>query len=108
MTTPHLTDGAPYDEGTADWLIWSANQTATTARGRHRAVLEVLQYFAWGHLPTHLQEHSRPFGELALDLVRRLDDVPELTRALSRLLDAKDAAVRAALPRPALLQTQEA
>lgn len=55
----------------------------------------ILQFFAWGHLPPHLQEVSRPFGELAGAIVGQLPRNPERTVALRKLLEAKDAAVRA-------------
>jgi hypothetical protein len=56
----------------------------------------IVQYFTYEHLPTHLQEVSRPFAELAAR-VQRLPRNPERTVALRKLLEAKDAAVRAAL-----------
>lgn len=62
----------------------------------HPAVAHVLQYFAYEHLPAHLQEVSRPFADLAHQ-VAGLSASPEVTVALRKLLEAKDAAVRAAL-----------
>lgn len=56
-----------------------------------------MQFFAYSHLPAHLQEISKPFGELAEALVRALPRNPERTVALRKLLEAKDAAVRAKL-----------
>ncbi len=55
----------------------------------------VLQFFAYAHLPPHLQAVSRPFGELAQKIVDTLPRNPERTVALRKLLEAKDAAVRA-------------
>lgn len=55
------------------------------------------QFFAYEHLPSHLQEVSRPFGELAQMIVATLPRNPERTVALRKLLEAKDAAVRAKL-----------
>lgn len=57
----------------------------------------IQQFFAWEHLPPHLQEISRPFGELADRIVKTLPRNPERTVALRKLLEAKDAAVRAAM-----------
>ena len=75
----------------------------------HPAVTHVLQYFTYEHLQNeyftyeHLQNEflrniSKAFANLAHDLVelRELNG-PELTVALRKLLEAKDAAVRAAL-----------
>lgn len=56
----------------------------------------VLQFFAYAHLPEHLQEVSRPFAELANHLLT-LPRNPERTVALRKLLEAKDCAVRAML-----------
>lgn len=54
------------------------------------------QFFSYSHLPAHLQEISKPFGELAL-FVATLPRNPERTVALRKLLEAKDCAVRAKL-----------
>lgn len=56
----------------------------------------IRQFFAWEHLPPHLQEVSKPFGDMA-DLILTLPRNPERTVALRKLLEAKDAAVRAKL-----------
>lgn len=57
----------------------------------------ILQFFQYMHLPEHLREASRPFGELAQRLVDALPRNPERTVALRKLLEAKDCAVRALL-----------
>ena len=57
----------------------------------------ILQFFAYAHLPPHLQAVSKPFGDLAYALVDKLPRNPERTVALRKLLEAKDAAVRALL-----------
>jgi hypothetical protein len=57
----------------------------------------ILQFFAYGHLPGHLQVVSQPFGNLAEHIVKMLPRNPERTVALRKLLEAKDAAVRAHL-----------
>lgn len=57
----------------------------------------ILQYFAHEHLPPKLGAVSAPFGALADVLVSELPRNPERTVALRKLLEAKDAAVRAAL-----------
>jgi hypothetical protein len=55
------------------------------------------RYFAWSHLPPHLQAVSQPCGLLALGMIDALSDGPELTAGLRKLLEAKDCFVRAAL-----------
>lgn len=57
----------------------------------------VAQFFKYDHLPQHLQEVSKPFGELAAAIIATLPRNPERTVALRKLLEAKDAAVRALL-----------
>ena len=61
----------------------------------------ILQFFAFAHLPQHLQDVSRPFGELAEQIVATLPRNPERTVALRKLLEAKDAAVRALVAKEA-------
>lgn len=55
----------------------------------------VLQFFAFEHLPPSLKEISRPFGQMAETMTKILPRNPERTKALNKLLEAKDAAVRA-------------
>lgn len=63
----------------------------------HPAIMHVLKYFSYGHLPEKIQEVSKPFGELALEVAKRSPNSQETTVALRKLLEAKDAAVRASL-----------
>lgn len=71
----------------------------------------LLQFFAYAHLPAHLQLVSKPFCDLAHAMVMgdnvaeagtctfgsALPRNPERTTALRKLLEAKDCAVRALL-----------
>jgi hypothetical protein len=57
----------------------------------------MMQFFAYDHLPEHLQGTSALFHHLASTLVRELPRNPERTVALRKLLEAKDCAVRARL-----------
>jgi hypothetical protein len=63
----------------------------------HSSTEHVLQYFTYSHLPERLQVISMHFHELAHEVAARAGDNPETTVALRKLLEAKDAAVRAAL-----------
>ena len=67
------------------------------AADRHPGTRQILQHFAWAHLPTHLQAVSAPCCGLAVWMVESLPDGPELTAGLRKLLEAKDCFVRAAL-----------
>lgn len=63
-------------------------------------VAHVLQFFAFSHLPPHLQAVSRIFAQAAVQTVHAVPSNAETTVALRKLLEAKDAAVRAALVKP--------
>ncbi len=57
----------------------------------------IAQFFAYAHLPPHLQVISRPFCDMAQLIVETVPRNPERTVALRKLLESKDAAVRAFL-----------
>ncbi len=63
----------------------------------HPSILHVLQFFEYAHLPPHLRAVSVQFSILADVVAEKYPDSPETTVALRKLLEAKDAAVRAAL-----------
>ena len=60
----------------------------------------IMQFFTYAHLPPPLAAVSQPFAELAVQLVETLPRNPERTVALRKLLEAKDAAVRARIATP--------
>lgn len=60
-------------------------------------VEHIMQFFTFEHLPDRLQVVSKPFADLAKRIVNELPRNPERTVALRKLLESKDAAVRAAL-----------
>jgi hypothetical protein len=60
----------------------------------------LLQFFDYEHLPSHLQTVSKPFGDLARKMAVELPVNPESNLALRKLLEAKDCAVRAVLWEP--------
>ncbi len=64
---------------------------------RHPSTVQLLRFFAWAHLPERLKPYSQFCAELAIRMVSRLPDGPELTTGLRKLLEAKDCFVRAAL-----------
>lgn len=55
----------------------------------------MLQWFEYDHLPPHLQDVSKGFHRLANFVCSEIHPGPERTVALRKLLEAKDAAVRA-------------
>lgn len=62
----------------------------------HPAMKAVLQFFVYAHLPPHLQAVSKPFMDLA-NIIATGPQNAEATVALRKLLESKDAAVRAVL-----------
>lgn len=59
----------------------------------------ILKFFSYEHLPQGpLQETSALFAALAHTLEAKLPDGAEKSTALRKLLEGKDAAVRAVLP----------
>lgn len=61
---------------------------------------EILQFFDYGHLNNELQEVSKLFHTLAHKLYEELPPNAERSTALRKLLEAKDAAVRAKIYKP--------
>ena len=57
----------------------------------------MMKWFEYGHLPEKLQFVSASFHDLAKLVVLAIEPGPERTAALRKLLEAKDAAVRARL-----------
>lgn len=64
---------------------------------RHPSTEHVMRYFDYDHLPEDLRQTSYDCKILAEQMVNRLPDSPELTVGLRKLLEAKDAFVRAAV-----------
>lgn len=58
----------------------------------------VIRYFSFSHLPPALADISRRFCRLSLEIVSLTPRSAERTVAIRKLLESKDAAVRAALP----------
>jgi hypothetical protein len=57
----------------------------------------IVRYFEYRHLPANLQDVSSKICDLANLLDHLLDDGPEKSAGLRKLLEAKDCFVRAAL-----------
>ncbi|MGQ0770373.1 hypothetical protein ACT43C_14685 [Acinetobacter baumannii] len=57
----------------------------------------IIQYFQNEHLPEHLQQVSKPIGDLAMQMEELLPDGSEKSTGLRKLLEAKDAFVRQAV-----------
>lgn len=58
---------------------------------------QIMQFFAYSHLPPHLQRVSRPFALLAQEMDQNMPDGPEKSTGLRKLLESKDCMVRAVI-----------
>ena len=58
---------------------------------------QMIKWFAYAHLSPRLQPVSARFAELAMWMRENIARGPEATVAMRKLLEAKDAAVRAAI-----------
>ena len=86
------------DHGAAAMIADDAEAAARRKSKRSTMPTEhILQFFAYEHLPPHLKLVSADFATLADRIVATLPRNPERTVALRKLLEAKDAAVRARL-----------
>lgn len=72
--------------------------TAIDASNRHPATQQVTRWFDYEHLPAGTPRHvSAMCAAMAGELLREIEDGPELTAGLRKLLEAKDCLVRAAI-----------
>jgi len=81
-------------------VAWEDNGTGLLEFGpklRGGEKERMLQWFTFDHLPVALQPTSRAFSVLASEIVATIVPGPERTVALRKLLESKDACVRAKL-----------
>lgn len=64
---------------------------------RHPGTVALLRWFECDHLGGELLKHAQACRNLAHFMVLGLEDGPELTAGLRKLLEAKDCFVRAAI-----------
>lgn len=64
---------------------------------RHTATVGVARFFTYNHLKEPMRSVSEHCAILAANMIESLDDGPELTTGLRKLLEAKDCFVRQAL-----------
>lgn len=99
--TYSLLDEQPTEGDLDSIVLGNLNRSISDA---HPATAGVLQFFRYGHLGGIPRATAREF---AITAVRAVDGIgvtgapAELTVALRKLLEAKDAAVRAAITPPA-------
>ncbi|WP_425636138.1 hypothetical protein [Vibrio owensii] len=92
-----------YNRGTQDEHVsWSPKHIfddgyTIDKSGDDQSGSPILRYFAYKHLPEHLQKVSKPLGELAVLMDSVLPDGAEKSAGLRKLLEAKDCFVRASV-----------
>lgn len=74
--------------------------SALTPRREEIDLDPILEFFSYEHLPPHLRVVSALFCDLAVIIVRSSSSSAERSVSLRKLLESKDAAVRAALVSP--------
>lgn len=67
------------------------------SRPRHPSVDSVTRFFEFEHLPVALKSIAAACADLKDFMLVKLEDDPELTAGLRKLLEAKDCFVRAAV-----------
>ena len=93
---PAGTDGyaVKYEDGYESWSPKSVFEDAYVEI-TNPVDTDILRFFAFDHLPERLQKISKPFCLLANVIHSTLPLNAERTAALRKLLESKDAAVRA-------------
>ena len=95
-TTPNV-------DGFAGYISWAPRAAFDDSHIQLRdgeSPNALMRFFAYAHLPSHLQATDRLIGLLAQQMDSTLPDGPEKTTGLRKLLEAKDCFVRAALDKP--------
>lgn len=78
-----------------DNILGTGEHAARLTAGRHPGVVHAMAWLAFSHLPVTLQDAARPFYQTGAELITVIrTDSAELTTALNKLVEAKDAAVR--------------
>jgi hypothetical protein len=80
-----------------DYNPEAATAAAKASRDAMPADPPICKFFAFTHLPVHLQVVSEPFCALVDVILRNTKPGAEQSACLRKLLEAKDCAVRAAL-----------
>jgi hypothetical protein len=75
------------------------SDVSTRTRDEALAAFAVLAFFEFGHLPPALALISAPIADLAWNMGMTLPICAETSVGLRKLLEAKDAFVRSAIPR---------
>lgn len=61
----------------------------------HESVVSIARFLDSSHLKPELRHIPQMFEKLATDLLQAVPSSPELTKAIQKLVEAKDQAVRA-------------
>ena len=99
MLVEYLDAGQQNHEDHEGYISWSPKDVFSKAYYRIKETDRepILKYFEYTHLPERLQTVSKPFCLIANVIMSTSPASAEKTVALRKLLESKDAAVRAAL-----------
>ena len=61
----------------------------------NKELYPIVKYFVYAHLPEHLKVVSKPFSDLADEMLQSIPEGPEKAAGFRKLLEAKDCFVRA-------------
>lgn len=76
----------------------TAEHAAEMTEGRDQHIADRLQWLTFAHLPEDLRKFSAPTYYAAVELIREVrTDSLDLMLALNKLIEAKDAAMRAGI-----------
>lgn len=81
----------------ADFIDRETQERLVVMNQRDERTERMLKWFEHSHLPGPLGEVSQVFQAVAAKIASEIEPGPERTVALRKLLEAKDAAVRAKL-----------
>lgn len=81
-----------------EYVLGTAEHAARITEGRHADVVTAMAWLAFFHLPDPLKAFARPLYQTGAELVTTIrSDSAELIKALNKLVEAKDWAVRAGI-----------
>lgn len=97
-----MPDTVPNDPAHAGYITWSRKDAFEESHvmiynGPGAPSNQIMQFFAYAHLPAHLQGVSKLVGLLAQQMDNILPDGAEKSSGMRKLLEAKDCFVRSLL-----------
>lgn len=100
-----MPDTVPNIAGHSGYITWSRKDAFEDSHvmiynGSAASSNQIMQFFAYAHLPAHLQSVSKLVGLLAQQMDSILPDGAEKSSGMRKLLEAKDCFVRSLMTKP--------